>query len=75
MKLVDDWRARLRHAYSIRFALAGAICTGAVAALPSLADDIPPRLFAFLIFVATLGAAISVLVAQPKTLGGGDGGQ
>ena len=75
MTLVHNWRAVLRHAWSVRFIMLGIMCSGAVAALPALAGDLPPRVFALLTFLVTIGALAARLVAQPLTLPDGrDGG-
>ncbi|HWJ71940.1 MAG TPA: hypothetical protein VNX29_02125 [Kaistia sp.] len=82
MKLVDDWRAILLRAWSVRFAVMAAICGAAVPTLPALTDYLHPLFYAALMFVASVGSVVFPLLvvqarvtAQPKTLGGSDAGQ
>lgn len=71
MKLVSNWRAVLRHAWSVRLMVLGAVLCGAEMALPLLNGvlPIPPRTFAALSFVATAGAFIARIVAQQRVSG------
>ncbi|MGO4339024.1 hypothetical protein AB4037_29320 [Labrys sp. KB_33_2] len=59
MKLVTNWRAVLRHAWSVRLLLLAAVLSGLEATLPLLAPylPIPDRLFAALTGL-TVGAAL-----------------
>ncbi|SHE68686.1 hypothetical protein SAMN02745157_0712 [Kaistia soli DSM 19436] len=75
MKLVSDWRAVLKHAWSIRLILLAALFSGLEVALPIIGDEIPPRLFAMLTLIVVAGAFVARFVAQPKTMGGDDAGQ
>ncbi|SHF03180.1 hypothetical protein SAMN02745157_1478 [Kaistia soli DSM 19436] len=82
MQLVSDWRALLKHAWTVRFFALAAICAGATQALPALIDVIPPWPYAALMFIAQAGSIVfpvlgipARVVAQPKTLGGDDAGQ
>ncbi|SHF06282.1 hypothetical protein SAMN02745157_1548 [Kaistia soli DSM 19436] len=74
MKLVSDWRAVLKHAWSIRLILLAALFSGLEVALPIIGDEIPPRLFAALTLIVVAGAFLARIVAQPKTMGGDDAG-
>jgi hypothetical protein len=67
MKLVTNWRAVLRHAWSVRLLLLAAVLSGLEAALPLLAPylPIPDRLFAVLTGL-TVGAALFVRFLAQK---------
>lgn len=71
MKLVWNWRAVLRHAWSIRLLIAAGILSGVEAALPFVdaAADIPRGIFAVLSFLATGGAFVARLLAQQSVSG------
>lgn len=68
MTLVADWRAVLRHAWSIRFILLAALFSGLEVAVPLLQGLLPisPGLFAVLCFACVVGAFIARLVAQKQ---------
>ncbi len=66
MHLVADWKAILRHAWSIRFLLLAGLLSGAEVALPLLQGLLPisPGLFAGLSLIAVAAAFVARLVAQ-----------
>ena len=66
MKPVANWRAVLRHAWSVRLLAVAFILTGLEVALPLMDGllPIPPRSFAILAGLATAGAFVARLVAQ-----------
>ncbi len=66
MKLVANWRAVLRRAWSVRLMLAAGLLSGAEIALPLLDGllPIPPGLFAALSGLATGAAFVARLLAQ-----------
>ena len=64
--LLTNWPRVLRQAWSIRFSLLAACFTAAEVVLPFLDDILPRGLFMLLAFVASLGATVARLVAQPK---------
>ena len=70
MKLTADWRAVLRHAWSVRFIIAAALLSAIEAVLPLFGDAIPRVPFAILTFLAVGAALVARIVAQPKTLPG-----
>lgn len=66
MKLVSNWRAVLRHAWSVRLNIIAAVLSGLEIAI-MLMDGylpIPQGLFASLAFVTSVAANISRFVAQ-----------
>ncbi|MDF2622166.1 MAG: hypothetical protein K0S00_4825 [Xanthobacteraceae bacterium] len=71
MRLVANWRAVLRYAWSVRLNLLAALPGGAEMAiqLAGPALPIPPLMLGALSFVVTVAAAIALFVAQPKTIG------
>ncbi len=66
MRLVDDWRAVLRRAWSIRLALLAALLSGLEVLLPILdgAIAIPHGVFAALAGLTSAAAFYARLVAQ-----------
>ncbi|TCR65429.1 hypothetical protein [Bosea sp. BK604] len=72
MRLVWNWQAVLRHAWSIRLLVVAGVLSGAEVALPLLDGvlDIPEGVFAALSFLATAGAFVSRIVAQQSVSGG-----
>lgn len=66
MKLVPNWRAVLRHAWSVRLALLAAVLSGLEVALPYLAPylPIPDRLFAVLAGLTAGSALFARFLAQ-----------
>ena len=71
MRLVDNWRAVLRYAWSLRLIVLAGFLSGAEIALPLLGDlcPVPPGIFALLSFLATMGAFVARLVAQQSVSG------
>jgi hypothetical protein len=71
MKIVGNWRAVLRHAWSIRLMLMAGILSGLEIALPLLDGllPIPQGLFAGLSGLVTCGALVSRLVVQSRIKG------
>lgn len=65
MKLVENWRAILLKAWSLRFiALAGLLeALGLI--LPEFSDLIPPKAFSIATILLATAAGIARLVAQP----------
>ena len=64
--LLDDWRSIARRAWSIRFSLLAALFTAAEVVVPMLGDQLPRGLFVLLAFVASVGATLTRLMAQPE---------
>jgi len=70
-RLVWNWKAVLKHAWSIRLIVLAGLLSGAEIALPLLREaiDVPAGLFAGLSFAATAGAFVARLVAQETVSG------
>jgi hypothetical protein len=66
MKLIPNWRAVLRRAWSIRLAALAAVLSGVEIALPFFSESFPRLVFAGLSFLATVGAFIARFVAQKE---------
>jgi hypothetical protein len=68
MTLIDNFRAVLMKAWSVRLALLGAMFSAAEVALPFFVplDLLPPNTMAVLALICSAGAAIARVVAQPK---------
>jgi len=66
LRLHDNWRALLRHAWSIRLALIAAVLSGAEVALSVFTSNppIPEGTFAALSALVTVAAAVARLFAQ-----------
>ena len=64
--LLDDWRSIARRAWSVRFSLLAAFFTAAEVVAPMLGDLLPRGVFVLLAFVASLGATLTRLLAQPE---------
>jgi len=68
--LLDNWRRVLRRAWSIRFSLLAAAFTAAEVVVPLFGDvllNVMPRgAFVLLAFVASIGATVARIVAQPE---------
>lgn len=66
MKPVANWRAVLRHAWSIRLIILAGFLSGLEIALPLLDGilDIPRGLFAALSGLTTMGAFVARFTAQ-----------
>ena len=69
MRLHNEWKSVLRHAWSIRLGVLAGLFSGAEVILPLFNDAFPRNVFAILSFIAVGGAVIARLVAQPKTMG------
>lgn len=67
MTLIDDAKTILLKAWSVRLALLGALFSALEVALPFFAplDILPPSTMAVLALLASTGAAISRVIAQP----------
>lgn len=63
--LVEDAKNVLMHAWSVRLSLLAALFGAAEVALPFFAPFLPPHTMAILAVVASAGAAIARIVAQP----------
>lgn len=66
MRLVDNWRAVLQRAWSIRLILLAGLLSGIEVALPLFGNavSIPPGAFACLSLAFTASAFVARLVAQ-----------
>lgn len=64
MKLYDNWKTILKHAWSVRLMAIAFALTMAEAMLPFFSDSLPPKIFAILSGLAVAGAFVSRLVAQ-----------
>ncbi len=68
--LLPDWRRVLRRAWSIRLSLMAALFTAAEVVVPVFGEvlqDVMPRgVFVLLALVASVGAAVARLLAQPE---------
>lgn len=73
MKLISNWRAVLKHAWSVRLLLLAGILSGLEVALPLLDGilPVPPTTFAVLSGLCVCMAFIARLVAQDRVSGGG----
>lgn len=65
MQLIDDAKTVLLKAWSVRLALLGAVFSAAEVALPFFAPFVPAHTMAILAVIASAGAAIARVVAQP----------
>ena len=63
--LIPDWKLIWKRAWSVRLALLAALLSGIEVAVGVWATGNPP-IFAGIAFVASLGAGIARIVAQPK---------
>lgn len=68
MQLLPDWRAVLRHAWSVRLIILAGLFSGAEVALPFFDGilDVPAGVFAALSAAATCGAFITRIIAQKE---------
>jgi hypothetical protein len=68
MQLLPDWRAVLRHAWSVRLIILAGLFSGAEVALPFLDGilDVPGGVFAALSAAATCAAFITRILAQKE---------
>ena len=64
MKLVDDWRRVLRHAWSARLMIIAAIMSGVEIIIPYFSDALPRGIFAALSFFSVAGAFLARIYAQ-----------
>lgn len=66
LRLHPDWKAILKHAWSVRLIVITAILTGAEAALPFVTEFVSanPVVWALITFSVTVAALISRIVAQ-----------
>ena len=65
MRLIDEWKAVLRHAWSIRLIAVAGLLTGIEAALPLFGFPASPWLAGTTLLVVT-AAFIARLIAQGK---------
>ena len=71
MHLVDDWRAILKRAWSLKFSALALILTAAeVYVAIKQPDAIPPGVFAIGCAVITLAAMVARVVAQKELTDG-----
>ncbi len=75
MKLVSNWRAVLKHAWSVRLLLLAGVLSGLEVALPLLDGilPVPPTTFAVLSGLCVCMAFVARLVAQESVSGGNNG--
>lgn len=73
MTLLEDWKAILKKAWSVRLALIAALFSGLQTILPILDPGYKSVWFAVLSFIAAGGAVASRIIAQPNTLPQGTG--
>lgn len=66
MTLIEDAKQVFLHAWSVRLSLLAALFGAAEVALPFFASFLPPHTMAILAVVASAGAAIARIVAQPS---------
>lgn len=64
MRLVDNWRAVIRKAWSLRLMLLAAVLSGVEVVLPFFSESIPRGTFAVLSGLTVAGAFVARLVAQ-----------
>ena len=69
MRLIEDWRHVLKHAWSIRFIVLAALLSGVEIVLPMFSDVVSRGVFAALTLVVSVAAAIARLVTQQKMRG------
>ena len=74
MTLLEDWKAILKKAWSVRLALIAAFFSGLQTILPLLDPGYKSVWFAVLSFFAAGGAIASRIIAQPETLPHESGG-
>lgn len=67
MRLTHDWRRILRRAWSIRLALLAAACSALEVLVLNLEFAFPRGVFAGLAGLVTLLAAVSRIIAQPRS--------
>ena len=64
--LLEDWRKIARRAWSIRLSIVAAVFTAAEVVVPLFGDVLPRGAFVLFAFIASIGAAVARLVAQPE---------
>jgi hypothetical protein len=64
--LLEDWRRIARRAWSIRLSIVAAAFTAAEVVVPLFGDVLPRGVFVLLAFIASIGATVARLVAQPE---------
>lgn len=64
MKLIDDWRAILKKAWSVRLMIIATLMSGIEMVLPFYASDFSRAVFSWLTLVAVMGAFVARFVAQ-----------
>ena len=71
MTLIDNWQAILTRAWSVRWIIAAALLSALEVALPPLREALeplgllPPGTFAVLAALASCGAVVARVLAQP----------
>ncbi|MDV2968268.1 hypothetical protein RZ532_19925 [Nitratireductor aquimarinus] len=68
MRLIHNWKAVLRYAWSIRFLVLAAVLSGVEVVLPLVVGviPIPAGIFAALSFVTVAAAFIARIIAQKE---------
>lgn len=66
MKIIDNARKVLRHAWSVRLGILAAVLSGAEVIVPLFSDAMPRALFALLSFFTVMAAVFARFIAQPK---------
>lgn len=64
MKLLDNWKAIITKAWSMRLMILAAVLSGVEVVLPFFSEAIPRGTFAVLSGVTVAGAFVARLVAQ-----------
>jgi hypothetical protein len=64
--LLEDWRKIARRAWSIRLSIVAAVFTAAEVVVPLFGDALPRGVFVLLAFIASIGATVARLLAQPE---------
>lgn len=64
----EDWRKILRYSWSVRFIVLAGVFSGCQIALPVFKPfwDVPPEVFAGLMFVSTCAAVVARILAQKQ---------
>lgn len=70
MKIIDNARKVLRHAWSVRLGILAAVLSGAEVIVPLFVDAMPRTLFAVLSFLTVVAAVLARFVAQPRMYDG-----
>lgn len=66
MKLIPDWRKKLRKAWSVRMALISGFFSAATGVTPYFQGMIDPLIFALLASFFAFGAVVARLMYQPE---------